>query len=327
MRTEHGCDLFGAIPRGSSHHGIPHADESPPPFVSFSLPYEGNAVILQTCTEKLPVFVNQLTACSYFSARHRSASLRTVCLLLSLLPPLILFHPLLVVSTHAYSLKLTPTCTHSHVHSVYLFIFFSFRCWISYCRCRVCYYFKRASLHGQHACTSHTVCIDLFLFFLSSWRSSSVGDFKITTHTSPTPLTEYTVSIPRLVSGSWDTSGGQSCSTTYYARSGSGYLRESEQRSRNERLLSFSGDQQLPHGVSCSRYQTINSKSGKMKIRQTKRGVLSFMDQQAGKNKAKKKELWQGLTEQAIINKALLSFVPRLSLNSIVPHENLKSRL
>lgn len=108
----------------------------PPAFVSFSLAYEGNAVILQTCTEKPgPVFVNQPTACSYFSARHRSASLRTVRLLLSLLPPLILFHPLRVVSTHAYSLKLTPTCTHSHVHSV--FIFFPFRCWISYCRCVV----------------------------------------------------------------------------------------------------------------------------------------------------------------------------------------------
>lgn len=64
-----------------------------------------------------------------------------------------------------------------------------------------------------------------------------------------------------------------------------------------------------------------------MKIRQTKQGVLSFMDQQARKNKTKQKKLWQGLTEQAIINKALLSFVPRLSFNSIVPHENLRSRL
>lgn len=194
MRTKHGCDLFGAIPRGSSHHGIAHADDpppTPPSFVSFSLPCEGNAVILQTCTEKLPVFVNQPTACSYFSARHRSASLRTVRLLLSLLPPLILFHPLRVVSTHAYSLKLTPTCTHSHVHSVYFFHSVVELVIAAVVSVTIS---SDASLHCQHACTSHTVCIDFF--FVSSWRwytwtSSSVGDFKITTQTSPTPLTEH----------------------------------------------------------------------------------------------------------------------------------------
>lgn len=275
---------FGAIPRGSSHHGIAHADEPPPrppAFVSFSLPYEGNAVILQTCTEKLPVFVNQPTACSYFSARHRSASLRTVRLLLSLLPPLILFHPLRVVSTHAYSLKLTPTCTHSHVHSVFIF----FRSVVELVIAAVsCLLLFQACIPSWSACLHQPYCLyRFFYFFLSSWSwytwtSSSVGDFKITTQTSPTPPTEYTVPIPRLVSGSWDTSGGQSCSRHLCVL-------------RAQRKWAFAGKQTREAVMGgCRRFQEtsssltpspaagikqINSKSGKMKIRQTKaRGVV-----------------------------------------------------
>lgn len=164
MRTKRRCDPFGAIPRGSSHHGIAHADKLPPfptslALVSFSLPLRGErGDFCKHAQKNYPAFVSQPTACSYFSARRRSAPPRTVRLLLSLSCLLSSSFTHYESCPHMHALR--SSRLHAHTRTCVLFIF-SFR-WISYCRCRVCYYFQRASLHFQHVCTSHTVCIDFF---------------------------------------------------------------------------------------------------------------------------------------------------------------------
>lgn len=254
---------FGAIPRGSSHHGIAHADEPPPPaFVSFSLAYEGNAVILQTCTEKLPVFVNQPTACSYFSARHRSASLRTVRLLLSLLPPLILFHPLRVMSTHAYSLKLTPTCTHSHVHSVFIFSRSVVELVIAAVSCLL---LLQACIPSRSACLHQPYCLYRFFFFFFVFvkmiHVNILQCRRFQNNHSNLPHSSNRIHSADTKAGFWVMrhkwrSVVQQAPLRTTRAAEVGICGKANKRSRNGRLLSFSGDRQLPHAVSCSRYQT-----------------------------------------------------------------------
>lgn len=104
-------------------------------FVSFSLPYQGDTVVVvmlgggggftvilqtrATLHEKIPDVLQPAGCLQWRFCCHRSVSLRTVSLLLFLLPPLILFHPL-ESCPHMHALReLTPTCTHTYVRSVY----------------------------------------------------------------------------------------------------------------------------------------------------------------------------------------------------------------
>lgn len=148
-------------------------------------------------------------------------------------------HPLLpirVVSTHAYSLKLTPTCTRAHVHSV---CFSAVELVIAAVVSATI-----SSVHGQHVCTSRAV---------STFLSSRVGDFKYNPcHLPPHSYHNVQRRYQRWFLGH-ETQVEVSCASKHFC-----VLHERRKwvlavKQTDERLLSFSEHQlpsrRLPHAA------------------------------------------------------------------------------
>lgn len=113
MRTKHGCDLFGATPLAQA---LPKLHMLRNFFCSchFLCSVRGTQSF---CAKKN----SQCSSTGWAAVVILPFAIALFLSLCSVLLSAAASHPLSpirVVSTHAYTLKLTPTCTRAHVHSV-----------------------------------------------------------------------------------------------------------------------------------------------------------------------------------------------------------------